>query len=649
MEHELLNVHQETEKNIPRAEKNPVLWRFLVWGLPGEALTFASIVVFAIVSVVSLWSSAQRQLLAFPFERLVTVGILSVIFLFALWLVVVVSRRPGKLWPRLWAFLSMVLPGVLIAGFLLVEFRLLETVWTPLLSALSLASFSSLAVLYLRRLPLGPDSRWLRPIGPLALVVGIAMGSAGAWQFSEQAFTIQQERIDTYLAKLDGMRQEQRTTERETLFEEALPMDGERMVIPPPPRLDDIGPDPDLRRISKVLGRESELDTKLRDVMSGAVRGRAMMIADTTGTLAAIREHDWNSVETRPREARLQIEALGRLDPRVIGEPHLWQDAAALGFDQPLIESYRSLLKETALAFALNHLPRLSELTGPQIWWDPDRDRWIENRRFEETASITADYLRQLGRFWMAIRPPAIDRLPDGWTVLRREHHQFTTRIREQLAVLENSWENRWSLGVFPREIQPPPPMDLASFLNIPLIPVDQDRIAPANLGRLLRAKLGTVRERAKNDDRCAYQDYEYEKRKGRPRLYHRLDCSAYRAGNNGKPNRLWFQYRLVYQSSGRKPSENDLPTEIYLLFPLQAGEKTDAFTDAVMQDLARAVEENLIRGWYIKTGMSGSYAEGFQLIDENQHAKVAVYRPRRIKLKGLNQLDALEVRAQRK
>nr|VFK10213.1 MAG: hypothetical protein BECKLPF1236B_GA0070989_10133 [Candidatus Kentron sp. LPFa] len=645
MEHEHLNVHEETERNIPQAESSPVLWRFLVWGLPGEALTVASIVVFACVSIVSLHTPKLRQLFAFPFERPVTIGVLCVIFLLALWLVFVVSGRPGKLWPRLWAFFSAVIPASLIAGFLLVEFRLLDPAWTPPLSAFSLASFSSLTVLYLRRLPLGPDSRWLRPIGPLALVVGLTMGSVGTWQFSGYAVAHQEVRIDEYLARLDEIVKKQEPEHRELMIETSAWIEREQMVSPPSPRLDDIGPDLDLRRVSRILGREGKLDGKLRGVMQAAIRSRAMVITDTARNLAAIREYDWSSVETRLREARSRIEALGRLNARVIGEPHLWRDAATLGMDGALMEGYQSLLRETARAFESEHLPRLSQLSDPQIRWDPDRKRWIENKRFNEAASITADYFRQLGRFWMALAP-VIDSSPRNWMALQREHSQFTTQIQDKLTKLRDSWEDRWSLAVLPREIRGDVPMDLVSFLKMPMIPIGEDRIAPSDFGRLLQAKLGAVWNHAKGDDRCATQQYE---EKGRQyHRYHRLDCSAYRIENNSKPARLWFQYRLVYQSVGRKSSQNDLPAEIYLLFPVQTGKKTETFADSVLLDLSTAVSDTLPGGWYIaSSGRGGSYAEGFKLKNEDQYTKVVVYRPKRIKL--IPNMDALEIRAERK
>lgn len=136
-------------------------WNIGAWALPAAMLSVCSAAVFATVFVsVQLGGTDQGFVLPLPWTAIIgTAGAVLG------WVIVVVCRRrPGRLWPRIWA-LGLACANSFIA-ILAVTVR--ESLWS---SALAVAGFSAAVALAPRLARLRPDSPMVQRIAPLSLLI----------------------------------------------------------------------------------------------------------------------------------------------------------------------------------------------------------------------------------------------------------------------------------------------------------------------------------------------------------------------------------------------------------------------------------------------------------------------------------------------
>ena len=154
-------VHRESQRDIPDpvAPSHPLALGTLC--LPVTFITGASLLVYILVFAALRASEGLRELF-----RLQYVEALAVAAALIAWFVTIrCQRRPGRLFPRIWA-LGLSLVNTFLAIYLGYELLLGNTVF-PLFHAATLAGLASAIALFPRLVRVRPDQRMLQWIGPL--------------------------------------------------------------------------------------------------------------------------------------------------------------------------------------------------------------------------------------------------------------------------------------------------------------------------------------------------------------------------------------------------------------------------------------------------------------------------------------------------
>ncbi len=142
-------------------------------GLPAATLSLGSLLTFAVVLAALQHSAALRSDYSLPARWLWLVALGSAALAWSI--VGVGSRRPGPLWPRLWA-LSLALTASLAAIGTLVQ-PLMQSSWLPSaqLHAVVTAVLAAVLSLTPRLARIRPDSAWIARIAPLTVLTTLVL------------------------------------------------------------------------------------------------------------------------------------------------------------------------------------------------------------------------------------------------------------------------------------------------------------------------------------------------------------------------------------------------------------------------------------------------------------------------------------------
>jgi hypothetical protein len=154
--------HRESQGSWPGPlDEAGILDKIGIRALPASSLSAASAFAFLFTLLFLQRNEEMRSLFVLPRAVGLALGILSAALA---WMVVVLcSRRPGRLWVRLWALALAVLTSL----FVLLLAALSTETWS---NALTVAGLAAVLVLLTRLYPLRPNSGLLSRIAPLALV-----------------------------------------------------------------------------------------------------------------------------------------------------------------------------------------------------------------------------------------------------------------------------------------------------------------------------------------------------------------------------------------------------------------------------------------------------------------------------------------------
>jgi hypothetical protein len=137
-------------------------WNMGAWALPSTMLSACSAAVFAAVFVSFQLGGAKGG--AFVFPSLWTAIIGGAGALLAWVVVVICRRRPGRIWPRVWAlFLACANTSITLVGLIA-----RQSAWP---AALAVAGFTAAIALTPRLVKLRPDSAMVQRIAPLSLLI----------------------------------------------------------------------------------------------------------------------------------------------------------------------------------------------------------------------------------------------------------------------------------------------------------------------------------------------------------------------------------------------------------------------------------------------------------------------------------------------
>jgi hypothetical protein len=175
--------HKETQTDLPYLLRPSGFWRFLGLSLPVTSLSFAS----AVMLVLSFAFLRRNETMRSQFVLPSILGLSLAVFSVGLaWLIAVsCSRRPGGLWPRIWAVNLAVLTTTTASLHLVFA----ESSW---LHALLAADFAALLTLSPRLLKFLPDSRVLPYVGLLAFLGSLVvfLSLFGSWALGASTETV---------------------------------------------------------------------------------------------------------------------------------------------------------------------------------------------------------------------------------------------------------------------------------------------------------------------------------------------------------------------------------------------------------------------------------------------------------------------------
>jgi|GEM_PF-3964561 len=155
-------------------------------GMPSEAISVVSLVLLPLTVFLLQRNALQRELLRLDLPVAGLDGWPLFASALALALSVLVAfrgaRRPGPVWPRVWA---AILPVLSLLGIM----AAVVAPATPLIHACAAGLVISALTLSARLLTLGPDSKWLRRIVPMLLVGLLSVGGSLSMAFQTIAMS----------------------------------------------------------------------------------------------------------------------------------------------------------------------------------------------------------------------------------------------------------------------------------------------------------------------------------------------------------------------------------------------------------------------------------------------------------------------------
>jgi hypothetical protein len=537
--------HVESHGVLPEPLARTGAWNIGTLALPAVMLSACSAAVFALVLLI-LGMGSRHELFVLQFPGVFVTGAVAAVLAWAI--AFRCRRRPGRLWPRLWALCLACLNSTIA----LLGFVFHDRSWAL---ALALAGLAAAATLLPRLLKLRPDSpmvQWVAPLSALMILLLILPTSCGLRRTIEK-------------------RTEQRVEQRIQMFrlwttqvKEATEFDWRRMEESPEAAANAVATlkrltfqsavdDVDLWRAATSLGKDVELEA----AMSG-------LTAEVVASLAP---------ERVPRISGLR-------EPAIRWDAHdrRWRN-------------YTQFLA-------------LSEITGSYY---REVGRMFDELGSEDRSGTSAklvDYQQHYAMYRDAMRDhlnAVATTWADNWAVYRVPHHDALIG-RQRLSL--NELLRAPFIGDADQSLAP------GQLLQLTALPLQRLKsMAQGTPG--CQGSVPISRDQSKGEVRgalgCLCQNFDENGHE-----YFRLDCYSYLPRAQGTGADLRVEMRLVYQSAGRRLGRSSVPAEVYFHFLIPEGIDSDQFQAAVMTDLAAATRHFLTDESIRSTDRGGSVAGGF-------------------------------------
>ncbi|HBL29419.1 MAG TPA: hypothetical protein DD490_21515 [Acidobacteria bacterium] len=166
--------HHETQTALPGPLLVTGFWdKVGTWALPASSLSLASAFVLVVTILFLVRNREMRSLFLLSWKSGLVIAVVAAAIAWSI--VILCGRRPGRLWPRVWA---LIVAGLCTASVILVPL-FPEATWV---SALTVAGAAAAVTLGSRLVRLPPDSGMIPKIAPLtALLVLAGVLPAVAW------------------------------------------------------------------------------------------------------------------------------------------------------------------------------------------------------------------------------------------------------------------------------------------------------------------------------------------------------------------------------------------------------------------------------------------------------------------------------------
>ncbi len=350
-----------------------------------------------------------------------------------------------------------------------------------------------------------------------------------------------------------------------------------------------------------------------------------------TSEVRAVTAYDWSRFTESPDLAREQIDRLAAIpSERLLGGETIWRAATRLERDGELSRAGRALIDAVTAAVAPGVPPKTSTLSEPAVWDDPAAGTRILNEQFSRMSGLAGDYHQEIGRIFLA--------LGGGGASGSRPRRELEAHYRSRglafgdaLKDLSESWADQWLVFAMPRPADIEVEGSLAALLARPLNRAD--RLAPADLWRMLRLSFTKARALAQRKNGCYGRQDSGQKDES-----FLLDCFAYRAADRGADVRVELRLVYVAQNHGRLAGQQ-WPSALYFHFPLLEGLDEAASLDQTMDQLASAVRlfwhgalqpidgSSLRSGFIMRDDGSEIWVESGGLADYDGQRQAAVVR----------------------
>lgn len=321
------------------------------------------------------------------------------------------------------------------------------------------------------------------------------------------------------------------------------------------------------------------------------------------------------------------LDAIAACRPgRWLQQDRLWTAARELGRDRELAAAGEGVVQAVAASLSPERAPTLARLAWPAIWYDRERQAWVEDPRFAAASRSVSRYYRQLGALLLALRPPTGAAAASASPGFAAAYDDESKRWRARLVEMSTSWSDGWVVAQVARgqeapHGQAPAPAGaptLAELLEQPVFRTRAHALRVVELWALMGvpgadawsmgAQPGCLRHRYAEDEVAIL----------------RADCFAYAARAEGDGAELLIEARLVYRDqTAAVDFERALPHEVYLLFPVPSGRSADEYRVAVTALFSRAVDAAHGGRQRLEADRSGTSVNGFRLVDRQRSLRV--------------------------
>lgn len=563
--------HRETIHKLPEPLQSEGFFSMGTWALPAALLSAASMGVFIIVLVFLQRNAQLRALFRLELGDLCTepatcaITVTALTALLAWAIVMTCRRRPGPVWPRIWAlFLALLTTAVAIGLYSGVQPALMS-----LLHAVAVACLAATLTLTPRLLPLHPDSPWVQRIAPWSLLFVLLVVlpftySMGRATVADQAKWLQGRVVDLrrQIKDLRGCSETARGCS------ESKYRDGLRTLVevvnnqPLWDSADTLNQRPD---ISRTAG-------ELLDSVATGLSGRL------SRQLQQVRGSAYNG-STDPASVRQGVEQLSRLNFNDLHE--LLPLTVKLDKAQTAEQAYDPLVDTVAARLDPANTPKLA---APPVKYSRDDGPWPLDPEFPAASRLVAEYHRQISRLFRELEEIAA-KVEDEPALAPLQDYYRQKRQREwenRLQGMAGSWAEYWLVPFMeqeqPAEIGEPP---LAKVLAMPVI----GDLAAANLAKLLEISKAQADNFLNTKQASNCQDISDT---NEAKYYFSLRCRAYAPGSTPEQTTLRVELRLIYEA--RRPIANtDKPDRVYFIFPVPPHKEANAFKNEVESALEEA------------------------------------------------------------
>lgn len=153
--------HSESESALPEPLTGQGVWSLTTFALPSSQLSFASAAIYFVALAFLETGGMERSLFVLPFPG--TACLAAVAAALAWTIAVRCRRRPGRIWPRIWALCLACLNSVAVIAGLIFWDR-------PWPLTLAVAGLAAVATLTPRLMTLRPDSPLVQRVAPISMI-----------------------------------------------------------------------------------------------------------------------------------------------------------------------------------------------------------------------------------------------------------------------------------------------------------------------------------------------------------------------------------------------------------------------------------------------------------------------------------------------